>query len=256
MILIKSVCIKFAHEIIKKLPILVFKNFSINENKFILFLTEFLEKELKINLDIERINERIKKEVCYNTISKLSDTSLMKKYSKCSSVKNKISNFKNILLDENLDLKIINNILLKYLLQLIPPGTKGVIRGIEFNNIIKKFIKNLKLDKDRFKVCFEEKCDKYIFEIPDWYIIDKTTNKIIIGMNQLDLWGGGHQINRGSNYLENKNDENCKLLCVVCNEIEFKNKNKAFHFFEIGFKNNTICYLKNLQNIINTFFNI
>jgi hypothetical protein len=38
------------------------------------------------------------------------------------------------------------------------------------------------------------------------------------------------QLNRGSKYIENNkhNNENSKLLCVVCNEIQFKSKkNKA-----------------------------
>jgi hypothetical protein len=55
--------------------------------------------------------------------------------------------------------------------------------------------------------------------------------------------------------LENKNDENIKLLCVVCNEIEFKTKTKAFKLFEIGFRNNTLCYLNNLENIIKSYYN-
>lgn len=90
---------------------------------------------------------------------------------------------------------------------------------------------------------------------PDWYILEKSTNKIIIGMNQLDLWGGGQQLNRGSKYLENKNDENIKLLCVVCNEIQFKTETKAFKLFEIGFRNDTLCYLNNLENIIKSYYN-
>lgn len=77
-------------------------------------------------------------------------------------------------------------------------------------------------------------------------------------MNQLDLWNGGQQLNRGSKYLINNkiNSENSKLLCVVCNKIKFNsNKNKAYKLFEIGFTNNTLCYLKNLPNIINKYFN-
>jgi hypothetical protein len=88
--------------------------------------------------------------------------------------------------------------------------------------------------------------------------MEKLTNKIIIGMNQLDLWGGGQQLNRGYKYLiDNKhNNEKSKLLCVVCNEIKFKSKkNKAYELFESGFKNNTLCYLNNLNNIITTYFN-
>jgi len=60
-------------------------------------------------------------------------------------------------------------------------------------------------------------------------------------------------------YLENNkhNKENSKLLCVICNEIQFKNnKNKTFKLFELGFNNNTLCYLNNLQNIIFTYFNL
>ena len=32
-------------------------------------------------------------------------------------------------------------------------------------------------------------------------------------------------------------------------------KNKAYKLFESGFENNTLCYLNNIQNIINIYFN-
>lgn len=154
--------------------------------------------------------------------------------------------------------KIRNQIIDDYLFELIPPGTKGVIRGNTFNKIVKQYIINLNLDLSRFDIYFERKCDNYpTFEIPDWYILEKSTNKIIIGMNQLDIWNGGHQLNRGFKYLINTehNNINSKLLCVICNEIQFKtNKNKAFKLFKIGFTNNTLCYLNNLENIINLYF--
>jgi hypothetical protein len=84
---------------------------------------------------------------------------------------------------------------------LIPAGTKGVIRGNKFNNIVKNYIITINLDIKRFDICFEKKHNNFITtEIPDWYIYDKSINRIIIGMNQLDLWGGGQQLNRGSKY--------------------------------------------------------
>jgi hypothetical protein len=114
------------------------------------------------------------------------------------------------------------------------------------------------LDNKRFEICFEKQCSIInTSEKPDWYILDKNKNKVLIGMNQLDLWRGGQQLNRGSKYLINNkiNSENSKLLCVVCNKIKFNSdKNKAFKLFEIGFTNNTLCYLKNLPNIINKYF--
>jgi hypothetical protein len=78
-------------------------------------------------------------------------------------------------------------------------------------------------------------------------------------MNQVDLWGGGQQINRGSNYLINNknNTEKSKLLCVVCNKINFSsNKNKAYKLFEIGYLNNTLCYIKNIETIIKKYFSL
>jgi hypothetical protein len=207
--------------------------------------------------NIETINTRIKQEICYETLAELTDTKLMSQYKECNSVKNEIKKLSEILIkytDEETKEKII----FEYLVQLVPPGTKGVIRGNKFNNIVKQFITKLALDTERFDICFEKKCNTHLTsEKPDWYILEKSTNKIIIGMNQLDLWGGGQQLNRGYKYIENNkhNNINSKLLCVVCNEIQFKSKNKAYKLFKIGFENNTLCYLNNLQNIISSYFN-
>jgi len=210
-------------------------------------------------LSMEDINARIRQEVCYETLEELTDAKLMCEYKESNSVKNEIRKLSEVLgkyTDEETTQKIIED----YLLQLIPAGTKGVIRGKKFNNIVKQIITTkLELDADRFDIYFEKKCEgHFTTEIPDWYILEKSTNKIIIGMNQLDLWGGGQQLNRGSKYIENNkhNNENSKLLCVVCNEIQFKSKkNKAYKLFETGFENNTLCYLNNLQNIITSYFN-
>ncbi len=96
-------------------------------------------------------------------------------------------------------------------------------------------------------------------ERPDWYIYDKKLKKTIIGMNQLDIWNGGAQINRGSKYLINNklNSKDTKLLCVICNKTKILNiETKKGKYFSNGFKNNTLCYLNNLKNIINDFFKI
>jgi len=209
-------------------------------------------------LSMEDINTRIKQEICYETIQSLLDENLMTEYKESNSVKNKIKKLSDILEKYN-DKESKTKIIEEYSLQLIPAGLKAVIRGNKFNNIVKQFITKLLLDTDKFEICFEKKCPSHFTsEIPDWYILEKSTNKIIIGMNQLDLWGGGQQLNRGSKYIENNkhNNKNSKLLCVVCNEIQFKSKkNKAYNLFETGFKNNTLCYLNNLQNIITSYFN-
>ena len=217
-----------------------------------------IEKKLN-NLDLNSINNRINTEFCDNTVNKLKDTYLLNEYKECKSVKNEIKKLELILDKYNIETKKKELILNDYILNLIPPGTKGVIRGNKFNSIVKDTINDLKLNTERFEISFEKQCQICITsEIPDWYILEKSTGKVIIGMNQLDLWGGGQQINRGSKYLINNknNTEKSKLLCVVCNKIIFNsNKNKVYKLFEIGYSNNTLCYIKNIESIINKFFN-
>ena len=213
-------------------------------------------KENKINL--KYINERINNEICYDTIDKLKDNYLLNEYKEYKSVQNEINKLDEILEKHKIELGTKKSIINDYLLELIPAGTKGVIRGNKFNIIVKDTIINLKLDTERFEICFEKQCEISITpEIPDWYILEKSTKKVIIGMNQLDLWGGGQQQNRGSKYLiNNKNNTlNSKLLCVVCNKIKFNsNKNKAYKLFEIGYLNDTLCYIKNIEPIIKKYF--
>jgi hypothetical protein len=190
----------------------------------------------------------------------LTDEMLMNDYMKCVSVKLKTEQLNNILskyIDNN---EISQNIINEYTMQLIPAGTKGVVRGNKFNHIVKRYITELNLDLTTYEVCFEKKCDICVTdEIPDWYIRNIETNKLIIGMNQLDFLSGGQQINRGYKYLFNEmhNSSNVKLLCVICNDIQFKNeKNKAYTLYKHGFINNTLCYLNGLKNIIYSHFNL
>jgi hypothetical protein len=217
------------------------------------------KKVVKNETMIEYINNRIANEICEKTIDSLRDECLLDEYRKCKSVKNEINKLEKILTKHNVESAKMEMIIGDYLHELIPPGTKGVCRGNKFNKLVKDKIESINLNTNRFEIRFEKKCpDIDTPEIPDWYILEKSSGKIIIGMNQLDLWSGGQQINRGYKYLiDNKlNTINTKLLCVVCNKIKFSNNNsKAFRLFEVGFSNNTLCYLNNLSNIINDFFN-
>ena len=204
---------------------------------------------------MEEINNRIQREICRNTIQELSDENLLDKYQTCESMKNQIIKLEKIL-DKYTDESIKQSIINEYMLHLIPAGTKGVIRGNRFNKIVEEYINNIHLDSQRFEIRFESKHNIYsTTEIPDWYILDKYTNRILIGMNQLDLWNGGQQLNRGFKYLNSEMTENKKILCVVCNEIVIKSeKNKTYKLFELGFKNDSLCYLNNLHNIISAYF--
>jgi hypothetical protein len=212
------------------------------------------------NINLDYINKRILNEICYETISKLSDENLMNELKSCKSTIIKIENLRKILNKNEIPDDKIDKIIDDYIPDLISSGTKAVIRGNLFNKIVKEYILNLNyLSNEDYEIQFEKNSSTFkTHEIPDWYILNKKSNKIIIGMNQLDLWSGGHQINRGSKYIMDfKNDDKVKMVCVICNEISFKSdKNKAYKIFEYGFKNDTICYIKNLENIIKEYFHI
>jgi len=205
-------------------------------------------------MEIQQIQDTIELQYCKDTEEKLTDESLQTEYLKCQSVKNQVTELISIM-KKTLTKEQIRPIIIEYLPKLIPPGTKGVIRGKMFNFIVKDHLENMSLDADRFELAFEKKSIHHeTDEIPDWYVYDRLSNKIIIGMNQIDLWSGGHQINRGSKYIHRSNTENIKLVCVVCNHTIIKGKNKTYNLFNAGFTNKTLCYLKGLNSIINEFF--
>lgn len=212
---------------------------------------------------MEQVNERIRNEICHDAIEKISDDALKDIYSNSVSVINN----RRIMADRMRLLGISDDKICDFLKDsiiftnfLVSPGTKGNYRGSIFNSIVKQSICDMKLDATRFDIRFEKQSEHHKTpEIPDWTIIDRDIGKCIIGMNQVSMWGGGQQINRASKYLDDPryNTNDCKLLCVICNDIEFKNpKNKTFRLVQKGFENNTLCYLKNLSNIIHDFFQI
>lgn len=212
-------------------------------------------------MDIAKINKRINTEYCSKTYNKLTREKLQKECIKHVSFKQKIETTRKKLSQYFTNTEQMNNYLNDYeiIQSHISPGLLGNIRGKKHDKIIEKKIKSFKLSPERFTIRFEHKPPNIeIAERPDWYIYDKKTKKTIIGMNQIDIFKGGHQTNRGDKYLiDNKyNNENTKLLCVICNKTQIKNKNsKAYKFFNVGFTNDTLCYIKNIYNIINTYFN-
>jgi len=198
------------------------------------------------NIMLHDINQRISSEFCLETAQKLSDTSLLEVYRNSKSVKKNVNTLSNIL-EKHVEISTETReaILEEYLLKMISPGLKGQKRGEYFNKIVREKIESFQLSPDIYEVAFEKNCNLApTKEKPDWYIIDKIQNKTLIGMNQVDLWGGGQQTNRAAKYILEDPFEhlpNVKLMGVVCYFIELKsNKNKSFKILEKGFEKNTI----------------
>jgi hypothetical protein len=212
-------------------------------------------------MNVYRINKIIQRQLCPDTIRKI-DLSVTQ-CEKSKSVQKKKNDWRTSLCDEGfapdkVD-KYINNP--KNIERFISPGAKGNVRGHTFNKIVKENLTmNKVLSTNRFEVSFEKHHPLGLknSERPDWCIYDKRTKKLMIGMNQLDIWGGGQQINRGKKYIfNNDNDVNKKVVCVVCNDVCLKtDKNELYKLFENGFKNKTLCYILGLDEIIEEFFGI
>lgn len=215
--------------------------------------------------NIKQINNFINKTYCKNTENALSDRSLVKHFRNTPSSKNKITLLKTHLKKLKFKIKDINRIANnEFILNefCTPPGTKGAIRGNQFNTIVKnrilEIVDNFK-NKNDFEVEFEKKVESSP-EIPDWYIKHKNTHKILIGMNQIDLWTGGQQTNRGSKYILNEDlhkNPDYKVISVVSKYIQLESyNNKAYNILKKGFEENRLCYLGNLENIIKKYFNL
>jgi len=219
-------------------------------------LIEELEELVIIvpDLSLKYINDRIKRTICHNTLEKLKDENLINEYKLTPSVKKEIEKLQTVLQSHNIDPEKIKHIIDDYTPQLIPPGTKGVVKGNLFNKIVKEYLIKKLSKYSQLEIKFEKKHTKYTTEeIPDFYIYNTVTDRIVIGMNQLDLWTGGAQTNRGTKYINYKQD-GVKLLCVVANFVNVKSEeNKVFKLFNEGFRNDSLCYLKELDKIIKKF---
>ena len=89
----------------------------------------------------------------------LSDNNLIEEYKNSKSLQKNINKLIMILVKNDVLLKQQENIINDFILELIPPEAKCVIRGNKFNKIIKDYIKNIKIlnDNDRFDIEFEKK---------------------------------------------------------------------------------------------------
>jgi hypothetical protein len=203
-------------------------------------------------MELVSIKKRISLEYSKEIVENLTDEKLLDDYKKTQSLKNEIDKLTEVLAKHKISDDLQKNIIDDYLPALVPAGVKGVIRGNKFNHIVRDYILSLKLP---YEVAFEKHCEICpSSEKPDWYI--RKNDKVIIGMNQVDLWKGGMQLNRGMKYIVNqKLEKNSKLVCVVCNYVLLKSaKTKVFTLFKTGFENDTLCYLNGLEKIITSYF--
>lgn len=133
---------------------------------------------------------------------------------------------------------------------IIPAGTKGVIRGLEYNRIVQEQLSHY---FGAFSLHFEEKCPAYDApERPDWWLHCQHANRYIIGYNQVDLWVGGAQRNRANKYLSDKTilPPNVDVLCVVSKRLRNKRANGFCERATKAFAARRVCYTSELVGTV------
>jgi len=140
---------------------------------------------------------------------------------------------------------------------LVPPGTKGAVRGRVFEGIVRDTIMGMNLPDDEFSVMFGGRRmdasykDHGITEVPDFVI--RNSQKTMYGMVQMDLWTGGAQLNRGTKYIFHKDHPDTRLLCVVCAPLSLTSP-KIHEMLHYAVEHDRVCYVSGLGRIIHDYF--
>jgi len=231
------------------------------------------EKDEKLNVDypkemnkfineVKILNERINDEYNDYLYQSLINESFIEECINTSLMKSCYNKLIEVLNNYKIDSSIITDISNDIIMIFISPNVKASIRGARLNNIIDELISKIpEINNERFNITFEAqpinvKCP----ERPDFVILDRTTNKEIVGYTQVDLWNAKY---RADKYVRYNPNENVYILCVVARKavIEYKYptenmRNIKYEVFKYGYEHNKVCYVNNLQNIICQLFNI
>ena len=195
----------------------------------------------------------------YKELSQLQDDMLTADYYCTKSVKKRVEFVKKLLLDAGLSHFKSHEICKKLMMNcLVPAGTKSKVRGDHFNHIIANEI-SISLKKLKIEGCvfLTEKSHAMFHEIPDWIITNK--DKILVGFNQISLFGGGHQVNRGGKYIMDDAihrklaRENIKMVCVV-KDIPIQKHGKSHNILIKGIKTQRLFCIRGLRKLIKDYF--
>lgn len=190
----------------------------------------------------------------HRDIPELDDEVLFSRYCDAPSVKKRIHEIKTLLREHGLSHTQCACLAKKLLV--VPPGTKSHIRGCMFNDIVKREIRKVLGSKSA--VCAEfEKHHACFSEIPDW-ILTKG-NKILVGFNQISLFGGGHQLNRASKYVMDDvlhrklSKRRIKMVCVV-KDLPINATGKSRNILLKGIEKKRIYCVGGLKKLIRDYF--
>lgn len=196
-------------------------------------------------------------------LTELLDETLFEQYLISPSVQSRLEEVRGIMRQSRIKVSTSQTLMRKLVPFMIPAGVKAKVRGDAFNSIVakelKKSIKRCKVSSTCLRL--EEAC-KHVYEIPDWTLYNRKTNQMLIGYNQIDLWGGGHQINRASKYVlddclhRRLQRQGIKIVCVVHAKLPTNTKkdSKMEAICRTGCDKKRIIYREDLYDLVFDFY--
>ena len=155
------------------------------------------------------------------------------------------------------NVKQIDKVMIDLIPFIVPVGAKSNARGHAFNKIVCEELRRI-CSKKKYLTFVAEYNHKLFHERLDWMIINTKTNQNICGYNQIDLWSGGHQLNRGSKYvLDDHLHKRLKLKklslvnIVLDGPVSLRKNTKVFKIVSHGVKNNRLFTLSMFKKFLN-----
>lgn len=183
------------------------------------------------------------------------EETMMQFYADMPSVQTRLGNLDDVLRSEGISAAKRDRLAKKLLHMFVPAGTKGAVRGHMFNKIIEKKIRSALTKKHGWRFATEEKHPLFQ-EIPDWTL--RKGRKTLVGFNQVSLFGGGHQINRGGKYIMDDTlhnrlcKKNVRMVCIV-NKMPIRKTGKAWDIMSKGMSSKRLFTPNKIKKLVDEF---
>ena len=136
---------------------------------------------------------------------------------------------------------------------IISPQYKASKRGALLNKIVLDKIYNMFNSIDNI-IINKEVDNNIIGEKADAYI--KYNNKELFIYNQIGLWNGGEQLNRGDKYINKLKESNTIYVVIAPPPTQTIKETKANRIVLNGRTNNNLIWLSELETYINNYFEL
>lgn len=164
------------------------------------------------------------------------------------SVKRDANKLEVILRYNNVTNRQIEKILREYIPSIVSPTIKNLILG----NIIASIIDIISsFNSERYEVEFNKNYEYKFTDIPNWYIRDKQTEKIIIGYNHYDIRKGSKYIMDNELHEKYSRDNIIVINVVFSVSYIIDNIAKCYDIMKYGINTNRICYISDLVRTVN-----